>query len=278
MTRILVTGATGFIGRHLVPQLRIAGHEVAEANSRSGDVAEESTWLKFPKAEVVVHLAGKTFVPDSWADPAGFIICNLQGTVAALNYCKTNNARLVFLSSYLYGNPLTLPIPETAPLIANNPYALSKKLAEEACEFYSESFGMTITILRPFNVYGQGQPENFLIPSIIRQVNAGKLIQVKDLEPKRDYVYIGDLVDAIAKAIELRQGLNIFNIGTGLSYSVAELIALIQQIKGTHLGVQSSGEVRVGEVMDTLADVRKANAVLNWRPTTSLLQGLAQIP
>ena len=277
MTRILVTGATGFIGRHLVPQLRIAGHEVTEANSQSGDIGEESTWSKFQKAELIVHLAGKTFVPDSWADPAGFIKCNLQGTVAALNYCKTNDARLVFLSSYLYGNPLTLPIPETAPLIANNPYALSKKLAEEACEFYAENFDLTVTILRPFNVYGQGQPEHFLIPSIIRQVNAGKTIHVKDLEPKRDYVYVGDLIDAIVKAIALRRGLNIFNIGTGLSYSVAELIALIQQVKGTHLDVQASGEVRVGEVMDTRADVEKAKAALNWRPTVSLLEGLSKI-
>src|SRR5437667_12862276 len=112
MTRILVTGATGFIGKHLVPALSSGGHDVVAADSRSWNVTLGSTWSRFPKVEVVVHLAGKSFVPDSWVAPAAFIECNLLGTVAALDYCKANNARLIFLSSYLYGSPEVLPIPE----------------------------------------------------------------------------------------------------------------------------------------------------------------------
>lgn len=277
MAKILVTGASGFIGRHLVPKLCGAGHEVVEANGGSGDIADESTWLKFPHAEVVVHLAGKSFVPDSWADPATFIKCNLLGTVAGLNYCKKHNARLVFLSSYLYGSPVTLPIPETTALVANNPYALSKKLAEEACQFYSNNFGMNITILRPFNVYGPDQPENFLIPSIIRQVNAGEAIQVKDLEPKRDYVYISDLTEAIIKAAELRQGINIFNIGSGVSHSVEEIINIIQDIKRTNLLIYSVAERRQKEIMNTVADITAAKLDLGWEPQYSIVQGLQKM-
>jgi nucleoside-diphosphate-sugar epimerase len=274
MAKILVTGATGFLGTHLVPQLRVVGHEVVQANSSLGDVAEATTWSHFPPVEVVIHLAGKTFVPDSWTEPAAFVKTNLLGTIAALGYCKKHNSRLVFLSSYLYGNPQKLPTPETAPLIANNPYALSKILAEDACRFYSESFGINITILRPFNVYGPKQPEHFLIPSIIRQVKAGEVIQVKDLEPKRDYVYIDDLVDAIVKAIDLRPGVSIFNIGTGKSYSVAELIKIIQDIKGTKLSVKSSTENRRFEVMNTIADITQAKEVLGWQPQFSLEEGI----
>lgn len=277
MTRIVLTGATGFIGKHLAPALRRAGHELFEANSELGDVGEESTWLRFPKAEVVIHLAGKTFVPDSWADPAAFIKCNLFGTIAALNYCKKHNAHMVFLSSYLYGNPQSLPIPETAALIATNPYALSKKLAEEACQFYSDRFGINITILRPFNVYGPGQPANFLIPSIVRQVCAGCTIEVKDLEPRRDYVFITDLVDALLKSVKPPNGIDIFNIGSGKSYSVAELIQIAQRIKNTNLEVVSSTERRREEIMDTVADISYANKKLGWQPIVSLEDGIRSV-
>lgn len=277
MSKILVTGSTGFIGKHLVRGLRDAGYEIIEANSLSGDIAEESTWIKFPKTDVVIHLAGKSFVPASWTDPGSFISCNLMGTVAALNYCKRHDSRLIFISSYLYGNPLKLPIPETATLNPTNPYALSKKLAEEACKFYSDSLGINITILRPFNVYGPGQDENFLVPSILRQVALGKCIEVKDLEPKRDYIYINDLVDAILKAVSYQNNFGIFNIGSGKSHSVQELIQIIQDIYGTELPVHSGVERRKDEIMDTVADITLANVQLQWEPKWSLERGIRQM-
>jgi nucleoside-diphosphate-sugar epimerase len=274
MTKVLVTGATGFIGSHLVPRLRRVGHEVFAANSQSGDVVAASTWARFPPAEVVIHLAGKSFVPASWEDPAGFIECNLMGTISALSYCKVNQSRLIFLSSYLYANPERLPIPETACLAANNPYALSKKLAEEACQFYADKFGIDLTILRPFNVYGPGQKPSFLIPSIIAQVDGGSVVQVKDLAPKRDYIYIGDLVDVIAAAFDLRYGFNVLNVGSGVSHSVAEVIRIIQELKGTSLRVESSNEKRRDEIMNTVADISKIKNLLGWEPRWTLSQGI----
>ncbi len=269
-----MTGASGFIGKHLVTRLREAGHEVFEADIGSGDVAEETTWLKYPRSDAVIHLAGKTFVPDSWSDPAGFMRCNLLGTVAALNHCRRNNARLIFPSSYLYGNPKTLPIPETAPLVVNNTYGLSKKLAEEACRFFSDCFGIHVTILRLFNVYGPGQQENFLIPSIIRQVNAGGVIKVKDLDPKRDYVYVNDVVQSILKAVDCQEGFRIFNIGSGVSHSVEELIRIIQAIKKTDLPVQVDAERRKDEIMNTVADITASKLQLGWAPRWTLHQGV----
>lgn len=277
MAKILVTGASGFIGKHLLPKLRANKHNIIELNSMAGDISEEVTWSHLQHAEVVIHLAGRTFVPDSWMEPAGFLKTNLHGTVYALNYCRKHNARLVFLSSYLYGKPEKLPIPESASLKANNPYALSKKLAEEACKFYADIFRVKITILRPFNVYGPRQAGHFLIPSIINQVAAGNIVHVKDLEPKRDYVYIDDLIDAIIKSVDLDQKFNIFNIGMGISYSVAELIDLIQKIKGTNLVVQSDSERRAEEVMDTKADITKAIAILGWSPKWTLKSGIQKM-
>jgi GDP-4-dehydro-6-deoxy-D-mannose reductase len=277
MSHILVTGATGFIGKHLVPQLHNAGHTVVAVNSKSGDIEKKSTWDSFPKVDMVIHLAGKSFVPASWVNPGSFITCNLEGTLGALNYCREYSAGLIFLSSYLYGNPILLPIPETSPLEANNPYALSKKLAEDICKFYTKSYGINVTIFRPFNVYGPGQPSDFLIPSIIRQVNNSEVVTVNDLDPKRDYVYVDDLVRAIVKVLDSKQNCDIFNIGSGVSYSVKELIGIIQEIKGTNLPIISAQHRRKDEVMDTIADISLVKEKLDWSPKWSLKEGLKKI-
>jgi nucleoside-diphosphate-sugar epimerase len=277
MIKILVTGASGFIGKFLVTALRTNGYEVIEITSKQGDISQEKTWSQFPKADCVVHLAAKSFVPDSWNKPGEFIQCNLLGTVCALNYCKNNQASLLFLSSYLYGKADILPIPESAKLKSTNPYALSKYLAEEACKFYAESFNLNITILRPFNVYGPAQPKHFLIPTIIEQIKSNSSIKVMDLEPKRDYIYIDDLVSAMVKSIMLTKGFNILNIGSGKSCSVEELICMIQKIMGTDLPVISSSSRRKDEIMNTVADIQLAKSKLNWSPIWHIESGLAEI-
>ncbi len=273
----MVTGSTGFIGRHLTKKLLDLGFQVTAITRSSGDISDSATWDALGAVETVVHLAANTFVPDSWQNPSSYLETNLTGTILALEYCRRHGASFVYLSSYLYGNPEELPIPETSKLIASNPYALSKKLAEDVCRFYSENFGVKVTILRPFNVFGPGQSAQFLIPSIIDQVNSNSVITVQDLEPKRDYVFVADLVDAIVLAVRSRRDFDVFNIGTGQSYSVQDLIQIIQDIKGTTLAVEAVGKRRPGEVMDTRADIRRAKSLLNWKPQFSLKSGLASM-
>ena len=233
-----------------------------------------ATWRKFPDANVVVHLAARSFVPDSWNQPAEYLHTNLLGTVQALEFCRLSGARLVFLSSYMYGATESIPIPETAELAVRSPYALSKMFAEKACQFYLENLGTKVTILRPFNVYGAGQIDTFLVPWIINQVRSGGTIHVKDLEPRRDYIYIKDLVTAIICAINQNTSGGVFNIGSGSSYSVAELIATIQRLLSTTRPVISSTERRPGEIMNTVADITAAARGLGWAPHFSLQDGL----
>ena len=277
MSKVVVTGAGGFIGRHLCPRLQAAGHEVFAVSSAFGDVADPRTWAQVPPAGVVVHLAGRAFVPESWRDPGGYLNCNLMGTVAALEYCRAQGARLIFLSSDLYGNSRIQPIPEDAPLTANNPYGLSKLLAEQACGFYTRHYQVPAAILRPFNVYGPGQLEDFLVPLIIRQVREGREVRVKDLRPKRDYVHVGDVVEAIVRCLEVKEASGSFNVGTGTSHSVGELIALAQRHGKTDLPVVSSDEVRPDEIMDSVADISRARSVLQWEPRWSLDAGVAAL-
>lgn len=274
MSDVLVTGGTGFVGSHLISKLLNEGHQVYSVSSKDGDIAETNTWRAFPDAHDVVHLVARSFVPDSWLSPLQYMHTNLQGTIQALEYCRIRSARMIFLSSYLYGEPASLPIPESAKLAANNPYAFSKMLAEQVCEFYQEKFGVNVVIFRPFNVYGPAQSASFLIPSIVAQARTRDRIEVLDLVPRRDYIYIEDLVNAICIAIRLRLSSGVFNIGTGVSHSVENLIETIQGILGTSLPVISTNIRRNGEIMDTVADISLVRKMLGWAPCYSLCDGL----
>ena len=277
MTKILVTGSSGFIGSKLLSKLRLGAEEVLGISSAFGDITDKAIWDDIPPQDVVIHLAGLTFVPNSWKDPVEYFRVNTHGTIQALEYCRKHNARFIFFSSYLYGNPDKLPILESADLNSLNPYALSKKLAEDICKFYSENFGVKVLIFRPFNIYGPDQPDTFLIPSVITQTRKTPNIQVKDLEPRRDYIYIDDVVDAIIKGLDYKGEFDIFNLGTGISYSVAQLIDIIQHTMDSNLMVTSSNEKRQSEIMDTIADISKAKRILKWEPLCSLYEGISKI-
>ncbi len=277
MSKILLTGSTGFVGKNLIPKLINLGYDVIQLSSKDGDIAKEETWINLPRTEIVIHLASKTSVPESWTKSYDYINCNLMGTVNALNYCKQHNSKLIFISSYLYGNPDKLPINENASLKPTNPYALSKLLSEQVCEYYSKSENIKIVILRPFNIFGPGQSDNYLIQFIISQLETSNIIKVKDLIPKRDYIYIDDFTDAIVKSLTLNSNFNIFNIGSGQSYSVKEVIDIIQNLLNTDASVESENERRKNEIMDTIADISLANKTLNWSPKISFIEGIQNI-
>ncbi len=274
MNQIIITGASGFVGKHLVNKLNETGYKVVEVTRKNGEITEAITWNSLPKADVVVHLAAKSFVPDSWTNISEFLNCNLGGTIEALNYCKLNNSKLIYVSSYLYGNPKKLPISESDELSVNNPYAMTKKMAEEACRFYADNLGVPVIILRPFNVYGLGQSDQFLIPSLIKQITSLKEVRVKDLVPKRDYIYIEDLISAIIKAVNYQTNFDIFNIGSGISHSVKDLIDIIQETVGTSYPVYSESSRRKNEIMDTIANISHAKKSLNWEPKWTLIEGI----
>lgn len=276
MASILLTGATGFIGSALLKQLTALGHHTHTLSQRDGKVEDMATWQMLPPAELVIHLAARTFVPDSWEQPAAFMATNATGTLHALEYSRKHGAKCIFLSSYLYGNPAQLPIPETAPLFTPNPYAQSKKTAEDFCKFYSNAYQVNTIILRPFNVYGPNQNPSFLIPHIIQQAQYSDAIRVKDLIPKRDYVHLYDLITAILRCIDYQES-GVFNIGSGISYSVQEIIDIIQHITGRNLPVISESQVRRAEIMDTIADISLAKEKLGWQPTISFEEGMREM-
>ena len=279
--RILVTGSSGFVGKNLVEELKRQDAEVFTLTDHDGrriDIRDQQSVKRIMNEirniDIVYHLAAITSVPFSFENPRETYDVNVLGTLNILELCRLCNAeKIVFASSYVYGQPQYMPIDEEHPLQPANPYARSKVLGEELCRAYNADFGVKSVILRPFNIYGVGQSKNFLIPSIIAQLRYGK-IELKDPEPKRDFIYISDVIEAYIKAGEFNGDFDVFNIGGGKSYSVEEIVDRIVCLYGKNVKVGYSGERRKHEVMDTVADIRKAKELMDWTPTVPLDEGL----
>src|SRR5712672_33022 len=225
--RVLVTGGSGFVGRRLIQCFSAEGLDIHAPGRDTLDVAAGV----FPdlSVDLVIHLAARTFVPDSWINPVDFYRVNAQGTVNVLDYCRRTQAQLIYVSGYCYGIPGTLPISESAAVHPNNAYALSKVAAEDACRFFFEYFAVPVSILRPFNIYGPGQSSHFLIPRILEQAidPAISEITVEDDLPRRDYVHVDDVVAAIRSLVTNPRPGATFNVGSGESHSVGEIVKMV---------------------------------------------------
>lgn len=276
MKKILVTGAQGFIGSAVVTRLLSEGFDVDSLDLAQGDITDPDCFGSYRSKGFghVIHLAGKTFVPDSWKNPGDFYKINLMGSVNVLEFCRKTGAGITYISSYLYGSPEYLPVDENHPVKSYNPYSHSKLLADNTCQFYAQNFGMRVSILRPFNAYGPSQPSHFIIPEIIEMVTNPdvKEVQVMDLRPKRDYVYIDDLVDSIFRTIGGDPG--IYNVGSGESVSVENLIRTVMRITGISKPYKAKGKERQNEIFDLYAGIEKINTSLGWKPLTTLEEGL----
>ena len=274
MKKIIVTGANGFVGKNLLKNINKNEFKVFKVDSQIGDLTNPDTWKNFNSCEYMVHLAAKTFVPYSWEDPYKYIRNNVLATTNALDFCRKNNTKLILLSSYMYGNPKVLPTPETQKLSVNNPYGLSKLISEQLSNFYYESFNTDSIILRVFNLFGPYQPKNFLISQIISQIQNDKKISVSNLNTKRDYLYIEDLCNAIIKSLNYTGTHRVFNIGMGISYSVEEIIQIIQKLLNSDVIVENKNVPRKKEILETIADINLAKKELQWIPKYNFEEGL----
>lgn len=277
MKSVLVTGADGFLGSHVLRDLTRRGFNVFPMRRIDGDVTKSTTWETFPASDYLVDLAGLTFVPASWQNPTNFVQSNSVSTSHALDFCRKNKTKMIFLSTYLYSSKLRTPIKETDEIDPANPYALSKLLGEQLCSFYAKQFGVEVIILRPFNVFGSGQNMRFLIPSIIYQAMKGDEISVLDTRPARDFVFIEDLLDAVYKSLTTDLRFGIVNVGTGVASTVEQLILSLADVIGRKLSINSSNQERFGEINSTQADISQAKLLLGWQPKWSLSQGLREI-
>ena len=276
--KILITGYSGFIGTYLQKRLKQTQHELVLADITNGiDICDWQQVKRFEGIDIVIHLANLSFIPASYNEPKKFYETNYLSTLNMLELCRLQSAKMIYFSSYMYGHPQYQPIDENHPIQAYNPYSQTKVICESLCEGYNRDFKVPITIFRPFNIYGKGQNPEFLIPSIIQQAQNGKII-IKDDRPKRDYIHVEDIVEAIIAAIDNQTDkFEKFNLGTGKSYSVKEIIEIVRGFFNSDIEYICTHEIRENEVLDTVADISKIRKELHWQPKISIQDGLKKM-
>jgi len=279
MPKVLITGVNGNIGSALKKALVAKGDVVIDLPDNAKRIQNLDYFDAIPnpdQIDLIYHLAAASFVPKSWEHPHDFLETNLMGTSRVLEFCRQYAIRLVYVSSYAYGIPQYLPIDENHPIAAANPYGLSKIMAEELCQFYGENYNLSYAIIRPFNVYGTLKNKALLIPEIIEQIKAGKEINVKDLRPKRDYIFIDDLIELLVLA-QSHTNNEVYNAGSGASYSVKDIIDACQMVFETNLPVHSAEQERKNEIPETLCNISKVKKTFGWEPKYNFIDGIKAI-
>ena len=299
---VLITGAGGFIGSHLVEYLLDTGAHVrafVRYNSRgeAGFLREikERTHLEVVAgdlhdfnavdqavngAHTVFHLGALISIPYSYYHPVEVVETNVNGTLNVLMASRKHKVEKVVhaSSSEVYGSAITIPINESHPLQGQSPYSASKIGADKLVESFFCAYGMPVVTVRPFNTYGPRQSARAVIPTIISQVLARDAVQLGNLETRRDFTYVDDTVRGFVMAAQ-SDGINgtVINLGTGTDITIGELANLIIKLIGRPVRVELD-EQRLrpedSEVLRLLSDNRMAGKILNWTPEVSLEVGL----
>lgn len=301
--KILVTGADGFIGSHLVEALVRAGHDVrafvlynsfnswgwldqselkAELDVFAGDIRDaHGVRTAMKDCQTVLHLAALVSVPHSYHSPQTYVETNITGTLNVVQAAHDLGVGHVVVTSTseVYGTAQRVPIAEDHPLNAQSPYAASKVGADQIALSFHRAMGTPVSVIRPFNTYGPRQSARAVIPTIITQIAAGRTaLDLGALSPTRDFSYIDDTVAGFIALAGSKAGIGrVLNLGAGFEISIGDLAHLIADIMNAKITIGTDAQrVRpaASEVDRLLSDNTKARAALNWAPAYAGLNGL----
>ncbi|WP_169789734.1 NAD-dependent epimerase/dehydratase family protein [Actinoplanes subtropicus] len=288
-----MTGSAGFIGSNLVRHLAAAGRQVVGIDRREpapgtdfpdhlrqvvGDLRSVDLAPLLEGVGTVVHLAAIPGVRPSWRDFDDYVECNLLVTRRLLEACTTaGTPRLVIASSSsVYGDGVRGPMAETRSPAPASPYAVTKLAAEQLALAYAHRPGsrLSTVALRFFTVYGPGQRPDMLISRLIRAALTGDEIEIYgDGTARRDFIYVGDVVEAITRVVDANVGSGVFNLGSGGNVSLTELISQVSELAERAPRVVHRDR-KAGDVGFTLADTGRTATALGFRAATTLVEGL----
>jgi len=298
--KVLVTGAAGFIGSHLVEELIGLGARVTafvRYTSRAavgflsslttdlqivaGDLTEfESVYQAMKGQDYVFHLGALIGVPYSFVHPREVVQVNTVGTLNVLTAAREIRPRRVMLTSTseVYGTARKVPIDEAHPLQAQSPYAASKIAADKLGEAFHHSYNLPVSIIRPFNTFGPRQSLRAVIPTIIAQALQGGPVILGATSPMRDFTFVKDTVRGMVRGAEVDGAIGeVINLGTGQEISIGDLAKKIISIIGRDVEIHGDeARLRPGtsEVHRLCCENGKAQRILAWRPQYSLEEGL----
>jgi NAD dependent epimerase/dehydratase len=302
---VLITGAGGFIGSHLVEELLQRGQRVralVRYTSSGGvgflqDIMQHRERLEIVHGDIrdaravrhaaagcrrIFHLAALIGIPYSYVAPDSYVAVNIQGTLHVLEAARELGIERVIVTSTseVYGTAQYTPIDEQHPLNAQSPYAATKVGADQLALSYHRSYDLPVTVVRPFNTYGPRQSARAVVPTIITQALAADRIRLGSLDPVRDLVFVKDTARgfvALADAAEAAG--TVTNLATGVGVSVGELVERIGRIVGRSVPVEQTADRRrpaASEVYRLLGSAKHARELAGWQARTTLDDGLRQ--
>jgi len=304
VSRVLVTGADGFIGSHLTEALVRAGHEVKafvlynsfnswgwldhclpEVEGKfevfAGDIRDPHGVREAMKGcDAVLHLAALIAIPYSYHSPDTYVDTNVKGTLNVLQAARELGVqRVVHTStSEVYGTARFVPINEDHPLQGQSPYSATKIAADQLAYSFHASFGLPVVIARPFNTYGPRQSARAVIPTIITQIaNGARQIKLGAISPTRDFNFVRDTVAGFIAALDSNQGLGeVVNFGSNFEISIGDTARLIAEAMDTEIEIIAD-ETRLrpenSEVERLWADNSKAKRLFGWQPSYGEREG-----
>ena len=304
ISSVLVTGADGFIGSHLVEELVTSGYKVTafvQYNSFNswgwldnckpelkGKITVVAGDIRDPHgvknamagSDAVAHLAALIAIPFSYNSPDSYVDTNIKGTLNVLQAARELSIKRVIhtSTSEVYGTAKIVPITEKHPLQGQSPYSATKIAADQLAYSFFKSFGLPVVTLRPFNTYGPRQSARAVIPTVITQIASGtKEIQLGALNPTRDFSYVNDTVRGFIAALESNEGIGeVVNLGSGFEISIGDTAKLIADLMDKYVAISLDNErlrPKESEVERLFASNLKAKDLFGWEPRYSGLEG-----
>lgn len=304
--KVLITGASGFIGSHLTERLIdlgakitvlleytpysdlgslrfLARNKLDEIEQLPGDLRDPETIKNLVKSkDIIFHLGALVGIPYSFVHPREVFEVNALGTMTLLLAAKEAGVKKIVITSTseVYGTARYTPIDESHPLQAQSPYAASKIAADKIAESFYRTYAIPVATIRPFNTYGPRQSDRAIIPTIISQVLKKDALRLGSLMPRRDLTYVTDIVQGFIKIAAAPESVGqVINIGSGKDISIGELAEMIMSLTHKKIKVLSTEKRKrpgQSEVQQLLCDNSKARTLVGWQPTISLKEGLVK--